>query len=67
MKPMRAWATAAERPGKGEIGLVATLFCVATLVLGFSMLADEVSEGETKQFDTLGRASLSPGRRQRSP
>ena len=52
MNKQGAWAGAAKRPGKGEIGLVATLFCVATLVLGFGLLADEVKEGDTKGFDT---------------
>jgi hypothetical protein len=33
--------------GKREIGLVATLFCVAALVLGFGLIADEVMEGDT--------------------
>lgn len=52
MKQSGAPAGASKRPGKGEIGLVATLFCVATLVLGFGLLADEVREGDTKGFDT---------------
>src|ERR1700710_1178699 len=47
-----ARAGAAKRPGKGEIGLVATLFCVATLALGFGLLADAVKEGATMSFDT---------------
>lgn len=40
------------RLGKREIGLLATLFCIAALVLGFSLLADEVMEGDTVGFDT---------------
>ncbi|MGH1591368.1 phosphatase PAP2 family protein [Methylobacterium phyllosphaerae] len=39
--------------GKREIGLVATLFCVATLILGFGLLANEVMAGDTMGFDTL--------------
>lgn len=35
-----------------EMGLVAALFCVAALVLGFGLLADEVTEGGTMAFDT---------------
>jgi undecaprenyl-diphosphatase len=48
--PARAGVVA--RLGKREIGLVATLFCVAALLLGFGLLADEVTEGDTKGFDT---------------
>lgn len=52
MTPTRAWAGPAKGSGRAEIGLVATLFCVATLVLGFGLLADEVKEGATVSFDT---------------
>jgi undecaprenyl-diphosphatase len=48
--PVRAGLVA--RLGGREIGLVATLFCVAALLLGFGLLADEVREGDTKGFDT---------------
>lgn len=52
MNQVSARAEAASHPKKWEIGLVATLFCVATFVLGFGRLADEVKEGDTKGFDT---------------
>lgn len=39
------------RLGRREIGLVATLFCVAALILGFGLLAGEVMEGDTMGFD----------------
>ncbi len=45
-------AGAVTRLGTREIGLVATLFCVAALLLGFGLLADEVMEGDTMGFDT---------------
>src|ERR1700712_5992492 len=45
-------AGAATSLGKREIGLVATLFCVAALFLAFSLLADVVMQGETMSFDT---------------
>ena len=45
-------ASLVARLGKREIGLLATLFCVAALILGFGLLADEVMEGETMAFDT---------------
>ena len=40
------------RLGKREIGLIAALFCVAALILGFGLLAEEVMEGDTTAFDT---------------
>ena len=40
------------RLGKREIGLLAALFCVAALILGFGLLAEEVMEGDTTAFDT---------------
>lgn len=40
------------RLGKREIGLIAALFCVAALILGFGLLAEEVIEGDTTAFDT---------------
>lgn len=41
----------ATRLGRREIGLLLALFCVAALVLGFGLLADEVMEGDTMAFD----------------
>ena len=35
-----------------ELWLLAALFCVAALILGFGLLADEVMEGDTMAFDT---------------
>jgi undecaprenyl-diphosphatase len=40
------------RLGRREIGLLAALFCVAALILGFGLLAEEVMEGDTTAFDT---------------
>lgn len=39
------------RRGRREIGLVAGLFIVAALILGFGLLADAVVEGGTAAFD----------------
>jgi undecaprenyl-diphosphatase len=39
------------RIGRREIGLIAGLFVVAALVLGFGVLAEEVLEGDTAAFD----------------
>ncbi|MGD9617024.1 MAG: phosphatase PAP2 family protein [Alphaproteobacteria bacterium] len=39
------------RLGRREIGLIAGLFVVAALILGFGLLADEVVEGDTAAFD----------------
>jgi undecaprenyl-diphosphatase len=39
------------RRGRREIGLIAGLFVVAALLLGFGLLADEVVEGGTAAFD----------------
>ena len=39
------------RLGRREIGLIAGLFVVATLILGFGLLAEEVIEGDTAAFD----------------
>jgi undecaprenyl-diphosphatase len=47
-----AQAADVARLGRREIGLVASLFCVAALILGFGMLAEEVMEGDTSAFDT---------------
>lgn len=52
MNELSAWATAVTRLGKRELGLVATLFCVAALLLAFGLLAGEVMEGDTMAFDT---------------
>jgi undecaprenyl-diphosphatase len=55
MKFRRAWASrrlALPAPlGRREIGLIAGLFVVAALVLGFGLLAAEVIEGDTVSFD----------------
>jgi undecaprenyl-diphosphatase len=51
MNPVSAQPKAPKTPGTWEIGLVATLFCVATLVLGFGLLADKVKAGKTTSFD----------------
>jgi len=37
--------------GRREVGLIAALFVAAALVLGFGLLADEVVEGDTADFD----------------
>lgn len=52
MNELGAWAAAVTRLGKRELGLVATLFCVAALLLAFGLLAGEVMEGDTMAFDT---------------
>jgi len=39
------------RLGRREIGLIAGLFVVAALILGFGLLAEEVIEGGTAAFD----------------
>ncbi|MGW5837855.1 phosphatase PAP2 family protein [Methylorubrum extorquens] len=39
------------RLGKREVGLLATLFCVAALLFAFALLAGEVMEGDTMTFD----------------
>lgn len=39
------------RLGGREIGLIAGLFAVAALILGFGLLAEEVVEGDTAAFD----------------
>ncbi len=39
------------RLGRREIGLIGGLFVVAALVLGFALLAEEVTEGDTAAFD----------------
>ena len=44
-------ADVATRSRTREIGLLVGLFCVATLLLGFGLLADEVMEGGTMAFD----------------
>lgn len=50
--PPSARAGILARLGKREMGLPVTLFCVAALILGFGLLADEVMEGDTMGFDT---------------
>jgi undecaprenyl-diphosphatase len=50
--PSSARAGFMTRLGKREIGLPVTLFCVAALIFGFALLADEVMEGGTMGFDT---------------
>jgi undecaprenyl-diphosphatase len=52
----------AAQLGRREIGLIAALFVIAALVLGFGLLAEEVIEGDTAQFDrTLLLALRTPG------
>ncbi|GEP07016.1 phosphatase PAP2 family protein [Methylobacterium oxalidis] len=46
-----AQASVIARLGRREISLLATLFCVAALLLAFGLLADEVMEGDTMAFD----------------
>lgn len=43
-----------------ELGLLAALFCVAALALGFGLLADEVMEGDTMAFGTRVARFLRP-------
>ena len=50
------------RLGRREIGLIAGLFVVAALILGFGLLAEEVIEGGTAAFDrTVLLAFRTPG------
>jgi undecaprenyl-diphosphatase len=50
------------RLGRREIGLIAGLFVVAALILGFGLLAEEVVEGDTVAFDrTILLAFRTPG------
>jgi undecaprenyl-diphosphatase len=50
--PPSAKGSVLAQPGKREIALPVTLFCVATAILGFALLADVVMEGGTMGFDT---------------
>jgi undecaprenyl-diphosphatase len=50
------------RLGRREIGLIAGLFVVAALILGFGLLAEKVIEGDTAAFDeTVLLAFRTPG------
>jgi len=49
--PERRRLSSLARLGRREIGLIAALFIVAALILGFGLLAEEVMEGDTASFD----------------
>jgi undecaprenyl-diphosphatase len=51
LSPASRFLAVFARLGRREIGLIAGLFVVAALILGFALLAEEVIEGGTAAFD----------------
>jgi undecaprenyl-diphosphatase len=49
------------RTGKSEIGTLATLLLLATLSLAFGLVANEMTEGETRAFDSAILLALRNG------